>query len=316
MKPIRWIIIVLLLGGIPLGVSHLASAQASDSVYVTETGHWIWGEFLTTYNSAPDPLFYFGYPITDDFTDSETNLRVQYFQRARFELIESAEGRMVKITPLGGLMHSPNGQIADIPNEGPTCRSFSTGYSVCYAFLQYFDVYDGSRWFGNPISEVEVLDNHYVQYFEYVRLEWWPDRPSGERVVLSDLGSVYFDKYVGDSRLLQPSDSSRAGGDMVEPITRVFALRSLIGAGEQQTIYVVVQDQNLDPVQNAQVGVTLRFPDESKEFYRLAETNKFGISQFTFSVGNLPVQSIINVEAEINVRGESSSGHTSFKIWW
>ncbi len=64
-------------------VSGSVQAENKSSVYVPETGHWIWGEFLTEYNSVDDPLLYFGYPITDDFIDSVTGQHVQYFQKAR-----------------------------------------------------------------------------------------------------------------------------------------------------------------------------------------------------------------------------------------
>ena len=77
-----------------------------------------------------------------------------------------------------------------------------------------------------------------------------------------------------------------------------------------------MQNQNLLPVADAQVGVTLYYPDGSKQFYRLAETNEFGISQFSFQVDQLEVRTVVNAVAEINIRGESASGKTWFRIWW
>lgn len=316
MKSIRLVSVLLLLALIASGVTQAVTAQSSDSVYVSETGHWIWGDFLRTYNSVSDPLLYFGYPITDDFTDPITKDRVQYFQRARFDLVDTSQGTQIQIAPLGQLLHESGAPLADIPRDGPTCRSFDTGYSVCYAFLQFYDSYDGAVRFGNPISEVEVVDGHYVQYFDYVRMEWWPDRPTGQRVVLTDLGRIYFDKVVANPELLKSSAPANIAGKLVNPVVRVFALKSLIGTGEQQTVYVIAQDQFFRPLENAQVGVTLYFPDNTKEFYRLTETNEFGISQFTFSTGNLPVRSVVNVESEVNIHGEFASGRTWFRIWW
>ena len=316
MKTIRVLLIVILFSLVIAGDSHSVIAQSSDSVYVTETGHWIWGDFLTTYNSVPDPLLYFGYPITDDFVDPVTQQHVQYFQRARLDMITTAESTSVQIAPLGELLHESGGQPADIPNEGPTCREFDTGFSVCYAFLQFYDANDGSIWFGSPISSVELEDGHYVQYFRFARLEWWPDRPSGERVVLSDLGRIYFDKVVANPALLQPNSSAISAEALINPIVHVFALRSLIGAGEQQTIFVVVQDQLLNPVPNAQVGITLFYPDDTREFYILSETNQFGASQLTFTTSISPVETVVNVNAEINISGETASGKTRYRIWW
>jgi len=64
------------------------------------------------------------------------------------------------------------------------------------------------------------------------------------------------------------------------------------------------------------VGVTLYLPDGTKEFYRLPESNEFGISQFSFTTPNLPTQSVINVQAEISIRGEFATGKSWFRVWW
>ncbi|MBA4383874.1 MAG: hypothetical protein C0410_04000 [Anaerolinea sp.] len=316
MKKLRWASVFLILALLIASIPQAVKAQTSDSVYVSETGHWLWGDFLRTYNSVSDPLLYFGYPITDDFLDPQSNQRVQYFQRARFDLVDTAEGPMVQIAPLGKLLHQEGAQLADIPREGPTCRNFNSGLTVCYAFLQFYDAYNGAAWFGEPISEVEVADGHYVQYFENIRMEWWPDNPSGQRVMISDLGRIYFDKEVRNPELLKPSQPASIAGKLINPVVNVFALKSLVGVGESQTIFVILQDQNLAPVANAQVGVTLYYPDGSKQFYRLAETNEFGISQFSFTVDQLEVRTVVNAVAEINIRGESISGKTWFRIWW
>ena len=302
MKFLRFSLVIIVLAGIALGASRAATAQSSDSVYVSETGHWIWGEFLRTYNSVSDPLLFFGYPITDDFTDPLTDQRVQYFQRARFDLVDTNQGPQVRIAPLGQLLHQSGAPLADIPRDGPTCRSFDNGFSVCYAFLQFYDAYDGEVRFGNPVSDVEVINGRYMQYFDNVRMEWWPDRPAGQRVTLSDLGRIYFDKVVGNPELLKSSPPANIAGNLLRPQAHVFALKALIGAGEQQTVFVVAQDQYLRPLQNAQVGVTLYFPDDTREFYRLPETNEFGVSQFSFAVSNQPLQSTVRIEAEISRR--------------
>lgn len=316
MNRLRILIVILLLSGMAFAASQAVKAQSSDSVYVSETGHWIWGEFLRTYNSVSDPLLYFGYPITDDFTDSVTNTRVQYFQKVRFDLVDTGDGPQVKLAPLGELLHESGAQLADIPSDGPTCRAFASGYSVCYAFLQFYDAYDGAAHFGDPISDVELIDGRYTQYFEYARMEWWPDRAAGQRVVLSDLGRIYFDKVVANPELLKSSAPANIAGKLLKPQVRVFALQALIGAGEQQTVYVISQDQFLRPIENAQIGVTLLFPDGTKEFYRLPESNQYGISQFSFTVGELELRSVVNIEAEISVRGEFAKGKGWFRVWY
>ena len=316
MKITRIFLVIALLALVAFGISKVVNAQSSDSIYIPETGHWIWGDFLRMYNNTADPLLVYGYPITDDFVDPVTNIRVQYFQRARFDLVDTPQGQKIQIAPLGTYLHEEGAPLADIAQDGPTCRAFETGYSVCYAFLQFYDANLGNEFFGAPISKVELIDGRYMQYFENSRMEWWPDKPSGQRVLLTDVGRLYFDKVVGNPELLKSDPPANSGGDLVKPITRVFVLHSLIGAGEGQTVYVIAQDQYLRPLEGAQVGVTLSFPDGKSEFYRLTETNEYGISQFTFNVANLPMRSVVNVEAEITLRGESSTGTSWFRLWW
>lgn len=306
--------LAILLAMAPLSGS--VQADNKGSVYVPETGHWIWGEFLTEYNSVDDPLLYFGYPITDDFIDSVTGQHVQYFQKARFDLVDTDQGTKVQIAPLGKLLHEDDAQLADIASDGPTCRKFPSGYSVCYAFLQFYDAYQGETYFGNPVSALEVIDGRYVQYFENSRMEWWPERTSGERVVLTDLGKIYFDKVVANPDLLKSSPPANITGQLLNPIVRVFPQRSLIGATETQTVFVVVQDQYLRAMPKAQVGLTVTFPDGTTQFLRLSETNEYGVTQVSFDVPNLTVQSVVRLKAEVSIRGEEATGTGWFRIWW
>jgi hypothetical protein len=314
MRNIRRIIFLALTLVVLMGFTTISGsvfAQGSDSVYVPETGHWIRGEFLTEYNSVSDPLLYFGYPITDDFKDSVTNQQVQYFQKARFDLTDTDAGPEVKLASLGSLLHDENDPLANVADDGPTCRRFTNGNSVCYAFLQFYDAYNGGVYFGQPISKLEVIDGRYIQYFESARMEWWPERAAGERVVLTDLGKIYFDKVVANPELLKANLAVNAQGKLANPLVRVFAQKALIGAGD-----IVVQNQYLQPMQGAQVGLTVTLPDGSSQFYRLSETNEYGVSQLTLAVPNLNAQSVVQLKAEVTINGEDATGNGWFRIWW
>lgn len=315
-KRLSFLLLVCISFGLVFWFAVPASAQESDSLYVPETGHWIWGEFLAAYNANPDPQFYYGNPITDDFVDPVTKAHVQYFEKARFDLVETEEGPRIQLAPLGQILHDPENEQADIPNEGPSCRSFPSGYNICYAFLQFYDSFDGSSHFGLPISNVEVIDGRFVQYFDRARMEWWPDLPAGQRVKLSDLGRIHFDKAVADPKLLKPSPPPDVAGSQLNPRVRVFAAQAMIGSGEPQTVYVVVQDMYLRPIEAAQVEVTLSYPNGTTELYRLPGTDENGISRFTFTTADLPARSIVYLKAEVTMRGESGIGRSWFRIWW
>jgi len=99
------------------------------------------------------------------------------------------------------------------------------------------------------VSKLEMIDGRYIQYFENVRMEWWPERAAGERVVLTDVVEFIFDKVVANPELLKANVAENVQGKLVNPVVRVFAQKALIGAGEQQTLYIIVQNQNLQPMQ-------------------------------------------------------------------
>lgn len=52
--------------------------------YFPETGHYVGHGFLQFWEKFGG-LPIFGYPLSEEFTDPETGLTVQYFERARFE---------------------------------------------------------------------------------------------------------------------------------------------------------------------------------------------------------------------------------------
>ncbi len=57
-------------------------AQQTAGQYFPETGHNVLGDFYTFYQGIPDAAMIFGYPITEEYVNSQ-GLKVQYFQRVR-----------------------------------------------------------------------------------------------------------------------------------------------------------------------------------------------------------------------------------------
>ena len=133
---------------------------------------------------------------------------MQYFQRARFEYrADLPEGQRVQLTQLGRETYISTGPLN--VNNTFACRTYAeTGYAVCFAFLEFFDQYGGVAQFGYPISGFEYHENKIVQYFEKARLEWQPWKPEGQRVVVSDLGRMYFDKLGEDPGLISPGQTA------------------------------------------------------------------------------------------------------------
>lgn len=317
MSPKRVLLsLTLVLGILFFGWSPVA-AQKQNSQYFPETGHWVTGEFLDYYQQAKDSLLLYGYPITDAFQDPLTGLSVQYFQRARFELhIEAVPGQRIQLSQLGSLLYEAGEPVA-MSTDTPACRYFSNQkHNVCYAFLSFYDNNGGNGQFGYPISELEQKDNLYVQYFEKVRLEWHPEMPAGQRVIVSDLGRMYFDQLVGDPSLLEPNPTNNIPQSAIQLQARIFVSKAVLSPNQTQMLYVVVQDQYMRPVSQADVAVAITFPVGGEERYRMPLTNKDGITQFEFNIGQQPSDTIAQVQVEVSQSGQTVHTGSWFRIWW
>lgn len=297
---------LLLATGIP------ALAQSSGSEYFKETGHFVSGDFLVYYRSAPNPELLFGYPITEAFP--KNGRTIQYFQRARFELYpELPAGQRVRLTPIGRELYKP-GERLDIFNPF-ACRYFTkTGFSVCYAFLDFFKNNGGVERFGQPISPFEFHNELIVQYFEYARFEWKPWMPEGQRVVLADLGRQYFDAQNEDPNLLPPLPGNGTGR-IVKLQVRAFVWKAVTLATDHQLVYVIVQDQNLQPVAGAQGLASIRRADGTSEAISFF-ANSSGVGIVPLAFANQPYGKMVYIDILVTKDGLTAVTTTSFRIWY
>ena len=309
------LIVVLALSGLAV----LDRTPTLDAPVEFTGGHTVQGVFLDQYNRIANPLDIYGLPLTDEFQgmSSAGMTTVQYFTKARFDLALGPGGvEQVSVANLGELMYPGAGPLADVPTDGPTCRTFqTTGKSVCYAFLQFYDANDGPVNFGDPISDLEVREGRYVQYFEKVRMEWQPERDADNHVALTDLGKRYFDLVVGDASRLDPAGSA-APGEPRQPKAYAFVTRALVSANQRQTLFIIVNDLYRKAVANAQVWVYVKSPDGQIEPYRASDTDASGISMLTFPVGEHDPNDVIEVEVQVSAAGESTSSKTWYRFWY
>jgi hypothetical protein len=292
-----------------------AQTQGQDPRYFSETGHNVKGDFLKFYNSNPNALFLYGYPITEEYVNKEGKT-VQYFQRARFEYrADLPEGQRVQLTPLGRETYVSTGPLNVANNFA--CRNYAeTGFPVCFSFLEFFDQYGGPAQFGYPISGFEYHENKIVQYFEKARLEWQPWMAEGQRVVVSDLGRVYFDKLGEDVGLLSPvKPSNNTSTNIINLQVRAFAWKAVTLATDSQLIFVIVQDQNLQPVANASCTTLVHWPDGHADPSALA-TNTNGVGMVPLSFTSQPYGSLIYVDVVCAFGNFNANTTTSFRIWY
>ena len=314
MRAIRPLAVFFLVLAMLLSDSPSTIAQSTTEEFFPETGHYVRGDFLRFYKSVPDPRLIFGYPITEQIT-SKDGKTVQYFQRARFELQKDLpEAQRVRLTSVGQALYQRADQLSLGNISG--CEPFPTGYSVCLAFLDFFKSNGSTAQFGNPISPFEFHDNLIVQYFENARFEWRADRPEGQRVVLTDLGRLYFDRLGEDPALLKPMSPADA---TINPVLSIkayaFVGKPLTRTAGQQTVYVIVQSQTLQAVSNASGKATVHWPDGRTEEYFFT-TNRAGLGTVTLNFADQKQGELIPIEIIVVYQGLGSRPRTSFRIWF
>jgi len=194
--------LVLLVLSMVLFTGSVAWAQGAEDIceYFPETQHYVCGAFLEFYEDRGG-VEIFGHPLTESCHDSEhIGLRVQYFQRARFELHPDAPpAYRVQL----GLLADELGYIFPPVHEDRIPRSNTalhhyfpeTEHIVSYAFLDHFREHGGIDIFGYPRSEFMHEAGRIVQYFQRAKMEWHPESRLGSRIRLSNLGEEYLDRF-------------------------------------------------------------------------------------------------------------------------
>jgi hypothetical protein len=182
----------LLLVGFRTAPAH----AATDVLYVSATGHYMRGVFRDFWDKNGG-LANFGYPLTEEYIDPKTNRVYQYYERARFERAQ-ASSSLVELGLLGRQAAGDRAFATVEPIKNTKQRRYfpETKHILQYGFKDIWEAKGGVAIFGLPISEEldeQLADGkaHPVQYFERARFEYWPDLPSGQRVLLSLLGRQF-----------------------------------------------------------------------------------------------------------------------------
>jgi hypothetical protein len=285
-----------------------------------ETGHWVSGDILEFYSSFDDPERIFGSPITETFQDPiRENIQIQYFERVRIEFDPSKPaGKRVTLADLGAWLYdeTQRGIPANIPVNNPLCRHFpKNDKDVCFGFLQLYDRYNGAELFGEPVSDVEFVNNRLVQYFERVRMEWRNEMPINQKVVLTEIGRIDFDRRIGNPLLLEPVFIPNVP---TVPSVKAFVSHPLLASGNQQVLFVIVRDQFFRPISDAQVEVTVVYSDKSQVNLRVNQpTNSDGVTKTAFTVNDVTPNQVVELKVTaLTTTGQEAIGNTWFRIWW
>jgi len=203
----------------PLPTDRIDAYPPGD-LFFPATGHSVSGEFKHYYEnhglemgdrgiSARESLALFGYPVSEPYDEINAEdgqrYRVQYFERARFELHpENQPPYRVLLGRLGfsSLIRRRSGVEPVLPNPDqsappPECSRFlETGYSTCAPFSAYWQRQGGLPVFGFPIVSMRQEQNetdgkpYLTQWFERERMEAHPENAGTPYdVLLGLLGS-------------------------------------------------------------------------------------------------------------------------------
>jgi hypothetical protein len=322
-KPRFVILLSLILLLVGISARPIQQVTGEGDWYFPETKHVVSGDILDFYSHTQDYILKFGYPISDvEDHPVLPGVKVQYFQRARLEFYPNeAAGNRVRIASLGVWLYdgTDRGKSADLPFASGACRLFTqNNIAVCYEFLKFYDAHQGSTYFGEPISPLEEISNgRLVQYFERARMEWWPENPLGMRVVLTDLGTLYYTRERQNSGAMGPAIIQGEAPQAFQVKAHAFTARPLVSAISRQMVYVIVTDQSAKAVKGAQVMMVVHLPNGQNVNHRLNETQANGLTQAELVVGDVKPNQIIQVDVSVKAPdGAQTATTTYFRVWW
>ena len=81
-----------------------------------------------------------------------------------------------------------------VPAPTPSASNVGSNFTVALEFEAFYNQYDGLQTLGMPISADVEEDGVRVQYFQNGRLEYHPQLPAGNQVILSGLGKERYGK--------------------------------------------------------------------------------------------------------------------------
>jgi hypothetical protein len=148
------------------------------------------------------------------------------------------------------------------------------------------------------------------------RIEKRSEYPAGERVVSADLGYEHFFNKKEDPKLLTPDSVINAPRGILGLKVRAYPLKAVCSQNDQQTIFIIVQDQKLVPVVGAQITLALNIPGKEEALYIVNPvTNEKGISTFTFPFSTDKV-GLVQISVRATRDGLEATTTTAFQIWW
>jgi hypothetical protein len=216
----------------------------------------------------------FGLPLGGRQTGSDGAVEQVFENAILYENPEASEG--VSLRPLGlaalGAPEPPAQQLDD-PNSAYYDKY---GHNVAYGIYTFYMEHGGEAVFGCPISELRVVGDHLVQYFENVILTWRLGLPADQAVQLVNLGEQ-------TAAPQPPSPAPTSSRPQVLMVTAKAVYPVLTEENQPQTLNAWVTDEKGLPVAGATVTFTMNTPGGELK-YVINATDSDGLASVTFTL--------------------------------
>jgi hypothetical protein len=134
--------------------------------------------------------------------------------------------------------------------------------------------------------------------------------------MVSNIGTQYFHNHNENPILLRPNNDDNIIQQPIMEITvRAFVGTPVMPFNGTQTLYVIVQDQNHNPVDNAAVSFNITYPNGDVQPFQMRPTNARGISIQKFPI-HVDSPGIIEVQVTATLEPFQEDTKTSFQVWW
>jgi hypothetical protein len=290
-----------------------AIAQSGE-LFFPETNHWIKEPFLSFYSNTLDAALVFGFPITDSYETSWTT--VQYFQNVRLEIDSMG---FVIISSLGDIFYEKDEGIpaSHFRSSNTNCRMEDNWeYSVCFGFLDFYNKFGGEEIFGKPISGLEYNEDILVQNFYNSRFEWLPNLHTGNPVTIAELGSIFL-SAIGENQNVETANIENNIDTIFDLNIWGIITKITASKGDNQTLNVVVRDQNNSPVEGVNIFVNIIYPKNSENPQQTTPifTNSNGIAKINFQVLGVEIGKV-QLIIVANYKNITQTTRSSFLIWY
>ncbi len=280
--------------------------------------------------AEPFQLFYtenggravFGDTLTDAFILEQDSLLVQYFQNARLQTDNSTGSEVsttVSLFPIGEwALAGLDAQVPAPPAGDTPGRLFpETSETVQGEFLQFYEANRGELTLGSPISAVLDRDGQRAQYFQYGRLDYYPQLPSGQQVQIGPLGQAHFDAEMSFTYSRALSHQFVPANTVSEVSVYASVSRPTLYAGEDQLLYLTILTPDGRSVSGLQVDIDAIYGENTRKM-RLTLDEGQSKAQTMISTTDIPPGERVELHITVHSgRGDLlGENEIFFRTWW